>query len=224
MLLWPETTIKIISLNTMVNFPNGAYRELVEEMDLCSVELRIQDKISPAAAELKSGLEIPFLLKPEQGESLWSLLARGSKKNEEEENVEKMAALYFVSSPFVIYAGQTISAIVHTISSGRDPVMDYKGNKGNHPDYKIIPIGLVLEKERYKWEFHLHMCALIASLLKLKNCINPADYSSSDPHPLCINRQTNSSFIDKQSWGIIHGYMMKKFLVNVYLGPKVLDQ
>lgn len=171
--------------------------------------------------------EIPFLFRAEAGESLGELLARGRKKGEKV-NVKvkseevKVAALYFESNPFIIYAGQALTAEVHKRDTNRgDAVTDYKNNKGNHPDPKNVPIGLVRKEDRYKWEFHLHMCTLIASLLQLKNSITPKDFKPLDVgHPICINRHTYSSFVDKKSWGIIHGYLMKKFSVDVYLGPK----
>lgn len=225
MLLWPDTTIKIICLNTTINFPNGAYRELRDEMDENGLVLKIHDKVKEATGmekNMEPGLEIPFLIKANPGESLGSLLARGKKMEE-----IKLAALYFVSNPYIIYAGQAISAYVHSnLNNGQEPVTYYKKNKGDHPDYKIVPVGLVHEDHRYKWEFILHMCALIPSLLKLKNCLNPEDYVDKETkkvaqsHPYCINRSTNSSFVDKKSWGIIHGYLLKKFSVDVYLGSK----
>ncbi|XP_021967433.1 uncharacterized protein LOC110862531 [Folsomia candida] len=221
MLLWPDTTIKIICLNTMINFPNGAYKELVEEMDICGLELKIHDKLSSSAAaalNLEPAQEIPFLLRAEQGESIEELLTRGRQ----EKKGEKVAALYFVSNTYVIYAGQALSGKVHMKQSPSDPVIDYKNNKPpSHPDYKNVPIGLVREGERYRWEFHLHMCALIASLLQLKNSITSKDFKPLGVgHPICINRQANSNYVDKNSWGIINGYLMKKFSVAVYLGPK----
>ncbi|XP_021958398.1 uncharacterized protein LOC110854280 [Folsomia candida] len=220
LLLWPDTTIKIICLNVGINLPNGAYKELVEEMDLHGLELRIHDKLSKSAAiTLEEGQEIPFLLRAENGESIGALLSRG--KNEKK---EKVAAIYFVSTPYIIYAGQALNSNVHGHKNLKDPVVDYQNNKPpSHPNPKIVPIGIVRAEERYKWEFHLQMCALIASLLRLRNCINPSDFSAQS-HPLCINRQVNSSFVDQKSWGIIHGYLMKKFLVDVYLGPKASDQ
>lgn len=223
MLLYPDTTIKIICLNVGINFPNGAYKYLVEEMDLYGLELKIHDKLSEAAAaaiNLKEDEQIPFLLQANTGERIGALLSRGKT-----ETTVKVAALYFVSNPYIIYAGQALSQAVHGSSANpTDPVIEYKNKKpSTHPDYKIVPIGVVRKEERYKWEFHLHMCALIASLLHMPNCINPKEFTAQS-HPLCINRQTNSSFVNEKSWGIIHGYLMKKFLVDVYLGPKTSGQ
>ncbi|OXA59305.1 hypothetical protein Fcan01_04139 [Folsomia candida] len=169
LLLWPDTTIKIICLNLDINLPNGAYKELVEEMNLCGLELKIHDKLTPSAAtaiNLEETEQIPYLLHAEKDESIGALLARGKK-----EKKEKVAALYFVSNPYIIYAGQALNSGVHKKNLHQDPVFLYKTNKPTtHPDYKIVPEGLVREEERYKWECHLHICALIASLLKLKNC------------------------------------------------------
>ncbi|XP_035704982.1 uncharacterized protein LOC118434802 [Folsomia candida] len=221
MLLYPDTTIRIICLNVMINFPNGAYKELAEEMDQYGLELRIHDKLSSSAAtaiNLNEDEQIPFLLRAEMGEGLGTLLSRGKELK------EKVAALYFVSNPYILYAGQAISRTVHGISNLNDPVINYKNSKpSSHPDYKMVPIGLVRQEERYKWEFHLHMCVLMASLLRLPNCINPNDYTALT-HPLCINRQSNSTYVNEKSWGIIHGFLMKKFLVDVYLGPKTSNQ
>ncbi|XP_021963235.1 uncharacterized protein LOC110858690 isoform X1 [Folsomia candida] len=221
LLLWPDTTIKIICLNLDINLPNGAYKELVEEMDLCGLELKIHDKLSPSAAaaiDLEAGEQIPYLLHAKHRENIGALLTRGRK-----ENKEKVAALYFVSNPHIIYAGQALNSNVHTKNLYGDPVLVYKTNKpSTHPEHKLVPVGLVREEERYKWECHLHICALIASLLKLKNCITPDDFSAQS-HPLCINKKINSSYVDKKSWGIVHGIMMEKFLVDVYLGPRTSD-
>lgn len=190
-------------------------------MDQYGLELRIHDKLSSSAAtaiNLNEDEQIPFLLRAEMGEGLGTLLSRGKELK------EKVAALYFVSNPYILYAGQAISRTVHGISNLNDPVINYKNSKpSSHPDYKMVPIGLVRQEERYKWEFHLHMCVLMASLLRLPNCINPNDYTALT-HPLCINRQSNSTYVNEKSWGIIHGFLMKKFLVDVYLGPKTSNQ
>lgn len=236
MLLWPDASIKIICLNSMINFPNGAYKELEDEMNVWGLELRIHDKIIPSIAkEMQFGqdFEIPFLLMPELGETLGSLLKRGNDmislqdKDKAGEKKEKVAALlllslYFVSSPFVLYGGQSLRHAVHSSTTNlSDPVMDYKSNKGDHPDPTLVPIGIVSLEDRYKWEFILHVCALIASLLELPNCINPDQYDAQS-HPLCINRQTNSTYLDKKSWGIIHSTLMKYFCVDVYLGRRLM--
>ncbi|XP_035708546.1 uncharacterized protein LOC118435998 isoform X1 [Folsomia candida] len=215
MLLWPDTTIKIICLNLMINLPNGAYREFVEEMDLHGLELKIHDKIIPDTAKKLQGSEIPFLLKANKIETIGSLLKRGKELKK-----GKVAALYFVASPFVIYAGQALKLNVHTEKQHlSDPVIDYKNNKGDHPNPLLVPIGIVLAEDRYKWEFILQMSALIHSLLRLPNRINPEIFVGQS-HPICINRQANSTYLDKNSWEIIHNYLMKHFLVDVFLGPK----
>ncbi|XP_021951608.1 uncharacterized protein LOC110848653 isoform X2 [Folsomia candida] len=140
MLLWPDTTIQIIYLNMMVNFPNGAYEELMEEMNLYDLELRIHDKLSTVPEE---GLDIPFLVRAEKDESIGALLSRGGK-----EKGEKVAALYFASNPYVIYAGQALRHDVHKKVSG-DPIVEYKNKSpSTHPDPKIVPIGLVREEDR----------------------------------------------------------------------------
>ncbi|OXA63379.1 hypothetical protein Fcan01_02865 [Folsomia candida] len=145
LLLWPDTTIKVISLNVHINLPNGAYKELLEEMDLYGLELKIHDKLSLAAAtaiNLEEGADIPFLLHAEKGESLGAFLKRGRQ-----ERKGKVAALYFASNPYIIYAGQARNSSVHKKESNADPVLAYINNKpSTHPEPKIVPVGLVLEE------------------------------------------------------------------------------
>lgn len=202
-------------------------------MDGLGIELKIHDKLKPKIAEelvVDSRLEIPFMMKAEPNENMYSIFRRGQeliddqekdkKTGKDDKKKESIAVLYFASSPFIIYAGQALKSGVHGDSqNSSDPVVDYKNKKGDQPDPEIVPIGVVAAADRYKWEFHLHVCALLASLFKLTNHINPEQFSAQS-HPLCINKQLDSSFVDKKSWGIISSYMMKKFLVDISLHPK----
>ncbi|XP_035706802.1 uncharacterized protein LOC118435230 [Folsomia candida] len=231
MLLWPNTTTKIICINEMINFPNGAYKEFKEEMDLWKMELRVYDTLKMEDAN-KMISPVPYLKVAKSGDTIGSMLKSEKKKkggDEEDDKMkteEKVAVLYWVSNPYILYAGQAISVSVHSNPSTSDPLICYKQQMGGDPTYKIIPIGTVKDDDKHKWEAHHQIAAFFASVLKMQNCINPDDYTllpqNSTTYPYGINKQTSSKHFDKKSLGIINELMKKYFCIDVYLGAKAL--
>ncbi|OXA55997.1 hypothetical protein Fcan01_09410 [Folsomia candida] len=225
MLLWPNTRTKIICINEMINFPNGAYQEFKEEMDYWGLELRVHDTLKKEDANNMLS-PVPYLKVAQPGDTIGSMLKSEKKKCDDEEEddddkktEEKVAVLYFVSNPYILYPGQTTSPTVHN-NTTRDPVIFYKQLMGDDPMFKIIPFGTVKDEEKYKWEAHHHIAAFFASALKMQNCINPDDYDAESSHPYCINKQTSSKYFDKKSLGIINELMKKYFCIDIYLGAK----
>ena len=214
MLLWPNTSKKIYAINNLAYFPNGAYEELINEMNHWGLTLKIYDTVTKQAAK-DLPWPIPLIDIAEPGDTLTSMIEKVKGRKKSQNHV-----LYWVSSPYIIYAGEAKDRNVHIGGNYNDIVQAYNNLRGDHPPYEIIPIGSIEETESRKFEAHLHVAAQFASFLKLHNCINPGSYSSSASHPLCINMQTNVNHFDENSLKVINEIMKKQFRVEIFLGKQ----
>lgn len=207
----PSTTVKILHINNMITFPNGAEKEMKEELEKEGIELSVSSWIDP---KKRNNLEYPF-----EKEAVGNAAITTITKDKD------LGALYVVSNPHINYFGKTEKGDMLHISS-KDTVVTYSTMDGALP-WELIPLGTCPLKDLEKNEAHLHICNLFAYLLKLRQCFmskkppyKALNHTKKDAHPVYLNKQTNQTFFDEDSLSKIQMFMKKYYGVGIYLGPK----
>lgn len=214
-LIEPNTTIQIRYLNKMVNLPNGAEKEVIEEMDKWGVNLSVSSVIDDEAE--RASISYPFGIKRQGYEGLASMVTK-----------DEVGALYVVSNPHINYFGKTISGYnLHLPTNTNDTVTQYSNKSGSLP-WELIPLGSCPLADLEKNEAHLHVCNMFAHLLKLRQSFVSKDppykypagqVKKNQSHPICLNKSTNCKFFDNETMIKVNLFMKKFYGVGINLGP-----
>ncbi|XP_035709275.1 uncharacterized protein LOC118436126 isoform X2 [Folsomia candida] len=200
-------------LNKYVALPNGAEKEVLEEMKIWGMKLGISKYL---AREFRAFLPYPFGKEREGKETVSSMVV-----------AKERGVLYVVSNPHINYFGKSITGLnLHLDTNMLDTVTQYSLMEG-HLAWELIPLSSCHVDDLEANEAHLHLANSFADLLRLhQQFVSDPPYTSPegstpyDAYPICLNKFTNAKFFDETSFTKINQFMLKCYGVEIYIGPK----
>ncbi|OXA43948.1 uncharacterized protein LOC110857955 [Folsomia candida] len=199
-------------LNRNIALPNGAEKEVLEEMKNWGMQLGISKYLG---REYRASLPYPFG-KEREGQEVASSMVVAKQRG----------VLYVVSNPHINYFGKTLTGTgLHLATSSLDTVTQYSLMEGHLP-WELIPLSSCHVDDLEANEAHLHLANSFADLLRLhQQFVSDPGYTSPDgstPYdafPICLNKFTNAKFFDETSLSKINLFMLKHYGVEIYVGP-----